>query len=69
VGYGACGDIGEVTQRGGSTKGVQGRGGKEACCCIQGGEGEEAECVRRAKAAMEENPDTQRKGKWPCCTQ
>ena len=25
--------------------------------------------VRRAKAAMEENPDAQRKGKWPRCTQ
>jgi MoaA/NifB/PqqE/SkfB family radical SAM enzyme len=24
---------------------------------------------RRAKAALEENPDAQRKGKWPCCTQ
>ena len=23
----------------------------------------------RAKAAMEENPDVQRKGKWSCCTQ
>jgi hypothetical protein len=27
------------------------------------------ECVRCAKAAMEENPDAQRKGKWPRCTQ
>jgi hypothetical protein len=27
------------------------------------------ERVRRAKAAMEENPDAQKKGKWPCCTQ
>ena len=27
------------------------------------------ERVRRAKAVMEENPDAQRKGKWPCCTQ
>ena len=27
------------------------------------------ERVRRAKAAMEENPDAQRKGKWPRCTQ
>jgi vacuolar-type H+-ATPase subunit I/STV1 len=27
------------------------------------------ERVRRAKAAMEENPDAQRKGKWSCCTQ
>ena len=27
------------------------------------------ERVRRAKAAMEENPDTLRKGKWPLCTQ
>lgn len=25
--------------------------------------------VRRAKAAMDENPDSERKGKWPCCTQ
>ena len=23
-------------------KGAQGRGGKEACCCVHGGEGEEA---------------------------
>ena len=27
------------------------------------------ERVRRAKAAMEENPDAQKKGKWPRCTQ
>jgi hypothetical protein len=25
--------------------------------------------VRRAKAAMDENPDAERKGKWPRCTQ
>jgi hypothetical protein len=42
VGCGACEDIGEETQRGGSTEGAQGRVGKEACCCIQGGEGDEA---------------------------
>ncbi|XP_002458457.2 uncharacterized protein LOC8062152 [Sorghum bicolor] len=27
------------------------------------------ERVRRAKAAIDENPDVQRKGKWPRCTQ
>ena len=27
------------------------------------------ECARRAKAAMEENPDALRKEKWPRCTQ
>ena len=27
------------------------------------------ERVRRAKAALEENPDALRKGKWPRCTQ
>ena len=27
------------------------------------------ERAQRAKAAMEENPDAQRKGKWPRCTQ
>ena len=27
------------------------------------------ERVRRAKAAMDENPDSERKGKWPRCTQ
>ena len=27
------------------------------------------ERVRRAKAAMEENPDAMSKGKWPRCTQ
>ena len=27
------------------------------------------ERAHRAKAAMEENPDTLRKGKWPRCTQ
>jgi hypothetical protein len=27
------------------------------------------ERVRRAKAAMEENPDAHKKGKWPRCTQ
>jgi len=27
------------------------------------------EHAQRAKAAMEENPDAQRKGKWPHCTQ
>ena len=27
------------------------------------------ERVRRAKAAMEENSDAERKGKWPRCTQ
>ena len=32
----------EKRQRGGTRKGARGRGGKEACCCVQGGEGEEA---------------------------
>jgi hypothetical protein len=27
------------------------------------------ERARQAKAAMEENPDAQKKGKWPRCTQ
>ena len=36
------GDNREDTQRGGYKKRAHGRGGKEACCCIQGGEGEEA---------------------------
>jgi hypothetical protein len=27
------------------------------------------ECARRAKDAMDENPDAFRKGKWPRCTQ
>jgi hypothetical protein len=27
------------------------------------------ERVRRAKVAMEENPNAQKKGKWPRCTQ
>ena len=27
------------------------------------------ECALRAKVAMEENPDAQRKRKWPRCTQ
>jgi hypothetical protein len=27
------------------------------------------ERARRAKDAMEANPDAFRKGKWPCCTQ
>jgi vacuolar-type H+-ATPase subunit I/STV1 len=31
--------------------------------------GKKLERVRRAKIAMEENPDAQRKGKWPRCTQ
>ena len=39
---GACEDIREETQRGGSTQGAQGRGEKKTCCCVQGGEGEEA---------------------------
>jgi ribosome modulation factor len=42
VGYRASRDIREETQRGGSKKGVQGRGRKEVCCYVQGGEGEEA---------------------------
>ena len=53
----------EEKQRGGYRKGAQGRGGKEACCCVQGGEGEELERPYRVKAAMEENPDAQRKKK------
>ena len=36
------GDDGEETWRGGYKKGAQGRGGKETCCCVQVGEGEEA---------------------------
>ena len=36
------GDDGEETQRGGSRKGAQGRGGKKARCFAEGGEGEEA---------------------------
>ena len=31
--------------------------------------GKKLERVRRAKTAMEENPDVQRKRKWPRCTQ
>jgi hypothetical protein len=31
--------------------------------------GKKLERVRRAMAAMEENPDAQKKGKWPRCTQ
>ena len=27
------------------------------------------ECARRAKEALEDNPDALRKGKWPRCTQ
>jgi hypothetical protein len=27
------------------------------------------EHARRAKEAIEENPDAFRKSKWPCCTQ
>jgi hypothetical protein len=34
VGCGAPVDIREETQRGGSSKGAQGRGGKEACCYV-----------------------------------
>jgi hypothetical protein len=34
VGYGALVDIREEMQRGGSSKGAQERGGKEACCCV-----------------------------------
>jgi hypothetical protein len=34
VGCGASGDIREETQRGDISKGVQGRGGKETCCCV-----------------------------------
>ena len=30
---------------------------------------EKLECVRRTKAALEDNPDALRKGKWPRCTQ
>ena len=42
VGDRGQGDDGEETQRGGYKKGAQGRVEKEACCCVQGGEGEEA---------------------------
>ena len=42
VGGRGQGDDREETQRGGSRKGAQGRGEKEACCFAQGGEGEEA---------------------------
>ena len=41
VGGRGQGDDGEETQIGGCRKGAQGRGGKETCCCVQGGEGEE----------------------------
>jgi len=42
VGGRGQGDDGEEMRRGGCKKGAQGIGGKEACCCVQGGEGEEA---------------------------
>jgi hypothetical protein len=39
---GASRDIREETWRGESKKEAQERGRKEVCCCVQGGEGEEA---------------------------
>ena len=42
VGGRGQGDNREETRRGGYKKGAQERGGKEACCCVQREEGEEA---------------------------
>jgi hypothetical protein len=76
VGYRAEGIVGAETARGGSRKRAVRRAGKEACCSAQGGEGTQAEASSPcedsnggAKTAMEENPDTLRKLKWPCWTQ
>lgn len=44
------------------------RGGNEVCCCSQEEKGKKLERAHRAKEAMEENPDSFRKGKWPRCT-
>ena len=61
VGGRGQGDDGEETRIGGCKKGAQGRGGKEAS--YREKREKKLERARRAKAAMEENPDALRKGK------
>jgi hypothetical protein len=49
----------------------QREGEQEMRCVVECKEGKEKklERARRAKEAMEENPDAFHKGKWPHCTQ
>ena len=68
VGGRGQGDDGEEMRRGGCKKGAQERGGKEVYCCVQEEREKKLERARRAKEAMEENPDALRKRKWPHCT-
>ena len=51
------GDDGEETQRGCCRKGAQGRVGKERVASYREEREKKLDRARRAKAAMEENPD------------
>jgi hypothetical protein len=65
VGYGAPGDIREEAA-------AKEHKEEEEIRCVAACRKErekKLERVRRAKTAMEENPDTQKKEKWPRCTQ
>jgi len=70
VGSGAAGEVGEETPRGASRKGEERRIMERRHAAERWEEREQKfECVRRAKATLEENPDALRKWKWPRCTQ
>ena len=69
MGSGAAGEVGEETPRGASRKGEETRIMERKHAAEQWEEREQKlERVRRAKAALEENPDALRKGRWPRCT-
>ena len=63
------GDDGEETQRRGCRKEAQGRGGRKRVATYREEREKKLERACRTKAAMEENPNALRKGKWSRCTQ
>jgi hypothetical protein len=67
VGCGGCGEIGEEMQRGGSTEHKEEEERRRAAVYREERE-KRLERVCHVKAAMVENPDALRKGKWPRCT-
>ena len=69
VGGRGQGDDGEETQRGGCKKEHKEEEERRRVAAYKEEREKKLERARRAKAAMEENLDAQRKGKWPRCTQ
>ena len=61
-------DDGEETRRGGCKNEHKEEEERRRVGAFRDEREKKLERARRAKAAMEENPDALRKGKWPRCT-